>query len=950
MPRALFFCTSIVAAFQLHLAAASPNVEDAPVTPAVSAIAARVGVDAARDRGMFLSDAIRLSYAVGDGRALRGSRAARTGSSDDTAVRVPVPLTAQVWSRAVFHRPVASNELIEAILGDRRAALLAYGLNGVDDETLAYLVEHPTLITFLHERAAGAFAAFGDAFHVSGDHVAVPGGPDAVPLWEAVVHERISAPERFARVLFGESDGRLAYLYGVISGADAAAARFALGTWISDRQLRLERFRRLATVCISNYGEWDVDALPFSRPLSDLAVLLLRLRVLPTGVPAPPASRRFWAEVFDVGASIPGEGRSAAVSAAGAEANAGIGLVDAAWLVEVTGSVDMYSRGDRLDQLAFGQRVFAGEGDGPIGSGSTAEAIEATRSFSGHRMLLLTLERLGVRRPAVYKAALKPASAVIAAGRGRRFWSTAQYQGVLAVLSRMHRAGTIDTAGAERLVLSMASVPLDDDGSYGGRMAEWIATGLAPVLPAGATWEERMAAALAGPPTAASAPHLFWEGQYYRVDLSLAERQRLEAVRAKQGGHTVDLALAIQAGAQRLRQPGLTAAAARAAAAGIAATATEYDAILRRPAVDLLAPGVDAPADGFQWMTRTAAELSKLVAAGELRRAARVGSSLSELADIVLGDALVSIVYALDLGSTDSAALLGANVALRHDFGFGRRDGAVRARMPWSLPRQDFMPGVPWHVSGSLLGLDVALAPLALRRLTLDGVSDAPKLTSIEREAFAVGVNLMVPARLTDRDRDEIAAAVGRGRRRAAAIAAGGESIDTVADALGLDGRRRRVAAWTLEHDPDALVSRFSLAELFTLGGGAPEVDVDAWGPSGVHAWGCVCTRFPPVTAWRILAGRPQLPFMAGTLTDFNLSIIMMMSEMKLPASLTRAVLASAMRDFIDESAPTDSNDWWSLARTARDVRRQRVEDYVAAAAAVDGPLVPEQPGVSPQP
>ena len=55
-------------------------------------------------------------------------------------------------------------------------------------------------------------------------------------------------------------------------------------------------------------------------------------------------------------------------------------------------------------------------------------------------------------------------------------------------------------------------------------------------------------------------------------------------------------------------------------------------------------------------------------------------------------------------------------------------------------PRQDFQPGVPWHVGGSILGLDVALAPLNLRRMTMDRIADAPKLSSIEREALAVSV------------------------------------------------------------------------------------------------------------------------------------------------------------------------------------------------------------------
>ena len=60
-----------------------------------------------------------------------------------------------------------------------------------------------------------------------------------------------------------------------------------------------------------------------------------------------------------------------------------------------------------------------------------------------------------------------------------------------------------------------------------------------------------------------------------------------------------------------------------------------------------------------------------------------------------------------------------------------------RARSLWAVPRQDFLPGVPWHVTGSVLGLDIALASLTLRRISPDRIADAPRLPSNEREAFA---------------------------------------------------------------------------------------------------------------------------------------------------------------------------------------------------------------------
>ena len=124
----------------------------------------------------------------------------------------------------------------------------------------------------------------------------------------------------------------------------------------------------------------------------------------------------------------------------------------------------------------------------------------------------------------------------------------------------------------------------------------------------------------------------------------------------------------------------------------------------------------------------------------------------------------MSLVYAINLGDPDGDALLPADVSRRHDFGLGQRDNEQRLRAPWMMPRQDVSPGVPWHVDGSLLGLDVALATVALRRLSADRALEAPTLTSNERETFAVGFGLMNPFALTDAARDAIAEAIERGQ------------------------------------------------------------------------------------------------------------------------------------------------------------------------------------------
>jgi hypothetical protein len=279
-----------------------------------------------------------------------------------------------------------------------------------------------------------------------------------------------------------------------------------------------------------------------------------------------------------------------------------------------------------------------------------------------------------------------------------------------------------------------------------------------------------------------------------------------------------------------------------------------------------------------------------------------------------------------------------------------RRDVSGRARGSWTMPRQDFMPGVPWHVTGSLLGLDLALAPLLLRRTMSDGVADVPKVASVEREAFAAAVSLMDSPRHTDRDRDAIAAAVSAGGERVRQLASGARPLDETADALGFDGWRRRSMGWALQHDPATVATSFSLAELLVLGGGADRADLDAWGAPAVQTWGCACLRFPPTDGWRMMAGRQQQPLIAASLVDVQLKVALLLAELRLPAALARPVMASAMQDFLDRAAPTDVGDWWSLSRAAQAMSRERFEDFVATAAAVDGPLVPEETGPSRQP
>src|SRR5262249_58231345 len=95
----------------------------------------------------------------------------------------------------------------------------------------------------------------------------------------------------------------------------------------------------------------------------------------------------------------------------------------------------------------------------------------AIRGFGCFPVLMLTLERMGVRAPAIYAAAARQAERLTALDAARGHVALAQFQGSLALLARFAAVRTIDTATAERLARDLISVKLNDDGRYDGAIA-----------------------------------------------------------------------------------------------------------------------------------------------------------------------------------------------------------------------------------------------------------------------------------------------------------------------------------------------------------------------------------------------------------------------------------------------------------------------------------------------
>ena len=949
-------CTTIVAVFQLHPAAAAALSEDVPVPGGTVALAESLGIDPTPDRARFVYDITRLLYNVPEGRKpsadayLAAARQAfGRGRQIDSRPGdvVPVPLTADLWGSAIFHRTVAPRDLVAAIITDRSAALLCLGLESLDDATLAFFADHPALLERIYERSTSAFVVASSSLRVAANRIVPPGAADrddVASLWESVVLEKVTRPERFIQQLLELNEGRNAYLYDVVGQLDPSRRAFTLGLWIPNAAVRVERFKALANG-VAAYRESHLKTLPLGRASYDLTMTLMRVQAGADGTPSGPSARGFWAHVFSTG-DLPDD-------AARQLRNVDEDPIDAAWLVDAIGPADVRVRAERLDQIAFGQRLFGG-----ADAAARADALVAVRALSRYRMLMWTFERVGIRAPSAYAQAARQAARISDLAGRRGFEAQAQFQGAIAIVARAAMVTTLDVAKLQGLIAQLVALPLTEDGRYAGAVARWLSAELATAVKSAATTELAMLAAMAGPPSAegATARPVVWEGQPYRLDLGAAERQRLHTVREKQEGASLDAALDLAAAARALTAEKIGPADVDAVLTKLAAITDDLPRRIGREGEETTPPGVAAAPNARETLRKITDDLTKDLRNKDMKRAARLAEPLLELSDTVLADVLLSIAYAADLGDPDGTVLLAEDVSRRHDFGFNARDAETRRRAAWGVPRAEVTPGVPWHVSGSLLGLDIGLAPLALRRLNFERVLEAPKLTSNERDTFALSVSLMNPFALRDADRDVIADAVASGQRRIGALrtgrqaagrAAAESALEVLAAELSMEQWRHRAVRWMLVNEPDRVPAMFSLTELLTLGGGRGAA-LHAWGMSMITAEGCVCSRLTFPGAWRTLLGRPPLGLTAVVVADVHLHVAIMLRDMHLPAAIAKVVLSGAVQDFIDETKPTDDADWLSMVRAARAATRERIEDYIAAATAA-GPFVPDTPRKNPE-
>lgn len=303
-------------------------------------------------------------------------------------------------------------------------------------------------------------------------------------------------------------------------------------------------------------------------------------------------------------------------------------------------------------------------------------------------------------------------------------------------------------------------------------------------------------------------------------------------------------------------------------------------------------------------------------------------------------EALQVLIYAPALGDPEGAALLGGDIPRRHNFGFDgaasiRRDAAV-----WSVPRELVGGGAPWHVEGSLLGLDLALARLALRRLADNEMPVAPTINLNDQVTFARTTLSLNPHELHDADRDRLVAAIARGRARVAAAATLAE-VRALATEVRLAPAVLQTLPWTMTRTPDLAPALFGLRDLLWLGQpGLPAATLDRWGIYAEALEGRLTTRMPDAAPWENFTGRADGGLMATQAPDLILRMAEETARLKLPAQLIPGLMTYAAQDYWHDVESRFSDDWPALARQALALSPDRVEDYVAALAG-GGPLQP---------
>ena len=922
--RLVLVIGTLVAWLPIAAEAAAPAWTRVPVPGGRQGLLPRLGMSPDLPLALVAGEAIRLIHAPREFDSPLRARAreyfARPDATPDETV--PVPLSVKAW-RVLLGGRAEARTLLAAILDDRRASMLCYGLLQLDPATLDAIAGDTGLLRRIYERHSGAFAAFAGAVRIEAGRLQLPGGETAEPAWVELIGQPLAPAGRALMAIAAADNGRLFYFADALGGLDRRTVDLVFTN--SDPDVTAaDQARSVYKAFTTVEPGWKLGDFPFVRLGADPALAMSMLRLAPaTG--RLRHSRSVWNLVLG--------DRSLPNDFADRWSDLDPAIAEPGWLLERLTDAPLPARVQRLLVYDFVERLTD-----RLPAATPAEIAWLGRAFRRYSALMLALERLGIDDVAVHTRLVTSAGQVVSVSTdaGHLEINFALFQAPLMLVTRAWQARAIDTATAKTLVASLSRIEPSKTG-YGRAVAAWIGTTLLPAVghdatAEGVTAEGSLLDALAGlrAPGGGAGATLTWESNLYRVDVAAPELARLTEVRGLQAGNTLDTALALcRAGA--MLAAGKTVAEARDVAAMLGSLEPNLVPL------EISERGSASATPDLQAMVAQASrDIGRLGNKADARRIAAIAGRLSPAEDAALADVLTSLLYAVWLGDPQGQAFLAGNVARRHDYGVRLMTGADREQTPWEIPLESSGDGEPWHMRGALLGLDVGLGRLGLKRTRLDLPDSLPTLNESDRRTLVTTLALTNALDLVPDEARHVAEWLRAGR----ALLADAAGLEPRLDALSLDGRRRQAIGWTIANAPDELPQLFLRTELALLGRPDGAQLPSVWGAADTPRSGCLCLVFPAPPALQRFAGRAGTGLLTSRMTDLKLRVLEDLEARKLPPALTQGVLASVLQDYLDEVRPVHGDDWWTLARHLDRIPPERFEDYIAGLTAA-GPLVP---------
>jgi hypothetical protein len=936
----------------------------------VRAALAAIGDRSTPDRGYFMLEIARRLHHMPVGPKVQRTDALRalmthlerceaTGSNSDM---LPLPLPVAVWQDQIFGGRVAPERLAAAILESRNASLLYVALLSLDDTTRDWIAGQPELIAEIGARHTAPFTLIAPGLRVTNGGVLAPGGPEAEAVWEALAGKSPREAVKFVRALLSADDRYLPYMFGTLARLSPAQARFALQLDGHDQRARVASGRRLHAAYVRVAQGWRMESRVFWRPHYDPALLASDLPRDDDGRPMLPGSRRFWTAVLDGGAVLV-DGAGPDEARANGAGGGDVEPVDFAWLCERIFEGRAAQHGRRYQQVLFASRLVR-----TVNAEPALAAVEAVRAAQRYPALVAALERADISAVDVIAAAAARAGRLSnIGGANEAALASAQFQGLLALLQRAVLKNGITSDRFAELVTAMTAVDFDDGRAYRGRLLRWLDQQLQPRAASAVarditeSFEEQpmeralldLAAgagvkseyALRGEATEQSparAPRIIdWEGIRYRVDFAAAESKRLDRLRGNRARPYVSAARALLGVADILRDTNPSPASLTRAQRLFA----RVEQAVGWTTGQNWRGGQPWSNDDVASRARgVASELERAAQAGDGPGAARLAPDMLALSDALFARGLIELVYATALGRPERAGFWAEEAAAQHDFGI-RLDAERSTIGTWEHPELAAGDSLNARVTGSLLGLDAALAPFALVRLSSKLPPGKPSLNETERRTLTETVALV--RQPEDADRDRIAAAIRKGRDRLAG--AGGLTPDqarAIAAAIGLDGPRRTLLIWNAAHASDRVAGFLSPSELLWLGlePAADRVSTDArlnmWGGPARPRLGCLCLQMLDRQPLDPFTGRWGSGIFASAFPDLNLRLAELLNELRMPAALLGPVLTAATPELVTHTVSRDADDRRALVDFVASLTVDRLEQYLALLT-TDGPLVP---------